>query len=252
MSLFAPGRRSEVQAVLRRWADEDPAIVAGAVVGSEARDAVDRWSDIDLTFAVDDVAARDGTLARWTARMEGELQAVALFDVSRGLTIYRVFLLPDALQVDLSFSPAEGFGPKGPDFRLLFGTASPPPPPAAAPVASWLGEAVHHALRARIAVERGPLQAAFWIQTAAAGYLVSRARSAMVPPPDEASTTLPPTCSPAPPRSTWRRRRATSSCGPPSRDGRAGGRAGDASPLLTAWRAPDAILSPSGSRGPAA
>ena len=166
MSLFAPGRRSEVQAVLRRWADEDPAIVAGAVVGSEARDAVDRWSDIDLTFAVDDVAARDGTLARWTARMERELQAVALFDVSRGLTIYRVFLLPDALQVDLSFSPAEGFGPKGPDFHLLFGTASPPPSAAAAPVASWLGEAVHHALRARIAVERGrPWQAAFWIQT---------------------------------------------------------------------------------------
>ena len=72
MSLFAPGRRSEVQAVLWRWADEDPAIVAAAVVGSEARDAVDRWSDIDLTFAVADVAARDGTLARWTARMERE------------------------------------------------------------------------------------------------------------------------------------------------------------------------------------
>ena len=47
----------------------------------------------------------------------------------------RLFLLPDALQVDLSFSPAEGFGPKGPDFRLLFGTASPPPPPAAAVLA---------------------------------------------------------------------------------------------------------------------
>jgi hypothetical protein len=140
--------------------------VAAAVVGSEARDAVDRWSDIDLTFAVGDVAARDAALVRWTARMERELQAVALFDVSRGLTVYRVFLLCDALQVDLSFSPAEAFGPKGPDFRLLFGEAGPLPPPAGTPAATWLGEAVHHALRARIAVERGrPWQAVFWIQT---------------------------------------------------------------------------------------
>ncbi|MGE0192057.1 MAG: nucleotidyltransferase domain-containing protein [Planctomycetota bacterium] len=165
MSLFAPHRRNEVRARLGAWAVDDPRVLGAAVVGSEARGAVDRWSDIDLTFAVDDVAARDAVLAAWTERMEAELQAVALFDVERGATVYRVFLLPDALQVDVSFSPREGFGAKGPDFRLLFGEASAPAPAPGAATATWVGEAVHHALRARVAIERDrPWQAAFWIQ----------------------------------------------------------------------------------------
>jgi hypothetical protein len=46
---------------------------------------------------------------------------VQLADLEAGPTIYRVFLLPDALQFDLSMTPAAEFRPAGPKFQLLFG-----------------------------------------------------------------------------------------------------------------------------------
>ena len=36
------------------WARSDPRVVAGAVVGSLAKQPGDRWSDLDLTFAVEE------------------------------------------------------------------------------------------------------------------------------------------------------------------------------------------------------
>src|SRR5439155_18607084 len=84
------------------------------------------------------------------------------------LTTYRVFLLPDALQLDLSMTPAAQFRPTGPRFRLLFGEtaagdAEAPNPPAAGdlfiptpPVAGDLfGWGVIYALHARACIERG-------------------------------------------------------------------------------------------------
>jgi hypothetical protein len=50
---------------------------------------------------------------------------VQLAELERGPTTYRVLLLPDLLQLDLSMTPAAEFRPAGPRFRLLFGdTAS--------------------------------------------------------------------------------------------------------------------------------
>lgn len=57
----------------------------------------------------------------WTHTLSDELAAVHLADLARGPTTYRVFLLPDALQCDLSMTPAAQFRPAGPRFRLLFG-----------------------------------------------------------------------------------------------------------------------------------
>ena len=42
----------------------------------------------------------------WTQRLKEDADAVVLFDLASGPAIYRVFLFPDALQVDLSFAPA--------------------------------------------------------------------------------------------------------------------------------------------------
>jgi hypothetical protein len=60
----------------------------------------------------------------WTAQLIGDLAAVRLADLTRAPTIYRVLLLADALELDLSMTPAEHFRPAGPRFRLLFGQTS--------------------------------------------------------------------------------------------------------------------------------
>ncbi len=145
------------------WAEESAAVSAAAVVGSEVRGELDAWSDVDLTFAVaTDVSA---VLDEFSERMEAELDAVRLFDLPVGSTIYRVFMLPGALQVDLSFTPAADFAPMGPDFRLLFGaTVDRPLPPRLDPM-EMLGYGVHHLRHISACVERGRLwQAAYFVE----------------------------------------------------------------------------------------
>jgi hypothetical protein len=68
-----------------------------------------------------------------------------------------VFLLPDALQFDLSMTPAAQFRPAGPRFRLLFGeTAAGESEVSTPPVAGDLfGWGVIYALHAHACIERG-------------------------------------------------------------------------------------------------
>ena len=91
----------------------------------------------------------------WTRTLSEEFAAVSLIDLVQGSTTYRVFLLPDALQFDLSMTPANRFVPGGPRFRLLFGeTSGPgalPPPSDAADVFGW---GVIYALHSRACIER--------------------------------------------------------------------------------------------------
>ena len=145
-------------------ARQDERIVAGAVVGSLAVDAGDRYSDVDLTFAVADHVAVVDVLEDWTRTLVKELDAVRLVDLERGPTIYRVFLLPDALQLDLSMTPAAQFRPAGPRFRRLFGeTAADEPEPSMgsliidtpAVAEDIFGWGVIYALHARACIERG-------------------------------------------------------------------------------------------------
>jgi hypothetical protein len=125
-----------------RLAKDDERVVAGAAVGSLAVDGGDRFSDLDLTFGIaDDVPVAD-VLRDWTRTLVDELAAVHLADLERGPTTYRVFLLPDALQFDLSMTPAAQFRPAGPRFRLLFGEtaardAEAPTPPDAKDLFGW-------------------------------------------------------------------------------------------------------------------
>jgi hypothetical protein len=146
------------------WAQADPRVPAAAEVGSRALGGGDRWSDLDLTFAVSPPARVADVLADWSARFEREFQAAALFDLPFRSTIFRVFLLPGTLQVDLSFTPAPEFGPYGPGFRLLFGEAVEREPAPSTSAVHSFGFAVHHAARARIAIERDrPWLAEYWI-----------------------------------------------------------------------------------------
>jgi hypothetical protein len=160
--MFTVDERSRVRRRLLEIADGDARIVAGAEIGALAHGG-DRWSDLDLTFGVAAGASVDAVLADWTAHVTREFDAAHLFDLPFRTTIYRVFLLPGNLQVDLSFTPEHDFGALGPKFRLLFGNAAQRdavPPPTAHDV---FGLGVHHAVRARICIERGRVwQAEYW------------------------------------------------------------------------------------------
>jgi hypothetical protein len=162
--VFSIGDRDRARDHVLGLAEADPRVVAGAVVGGLAEGAGDRWSDLDLTFAVDDAVRLDDVLQDWTRDVAAELDAVHLFDLPAGAAIYRVFLLPGCLQVDLSFAPASAFGARGPRFRLLFGSAVDLPQAAPAPANELFGLGVHHAVRARFSIERGRRwQAEHWI-----------------------------------------------------------------------------------------
>lgn len=160
--MFTVDYRARVREELIAKAREDPRIESAAAVGGSAAGDGDRWSDLDLTFGVAD-NARDEVLADWTTDMRAAYDAVSLFDLPLLSSIYRVFLLPGSLQVDLSFTPAAEFGALGPRFALLFGSAAErkAPPPASA--RQDFGLAAHHVVRARYCVDRGRLlQAEHW------------------------------------------------------------------------------------------
>jgi hypothetical protein len=154
--VFTVEQREALRERLLALAEEDQRVVAGAAVGSLAVDGGDRFSDLDLTFAIaDDVRVGD-VLDDWTRTLIDELDAVHLADLARGPTTYRVFLLPDALQFDLSMTPAARFRPAGPRFRLLFGETADDQEVSKPPVAGDLfGWGVIYALHARACIERG-------------------------------------------------------------------------------------------------
>jgi hypothetical protein len=162
--MFSVEDRDRVRDRVLTIASSDPRVVAGAVVGSLALHEGDRWSDLDLTFAVVDGVPVLDVLSDWTRTLVDTFAAVVLFDLPAGASLYRVFLLPGCLQFDLSCTPAAAFGATGPRFRLLFGDAVAKPHTPAPSPHELFGYAVHHALRARFCIERGRVwQAEYWI-----------------------------------------------------------------------------------------
>jgi predicted nucleotidyltransferase len=153
--MFSAEDRDAARAFVLDMASNDRRIAAAAVVGSFARGSEDRWSDLDLTFAVaDDVPITD-VISDWTRQLEEALDAVPLWDVHVRARTYRVFLLPGCLQVDLSFTPASQFGPAGPAFALLFGEAGPTDSPPLAAPSHFFGLGAVQAIHGRRCIERG-------------------------------------------------------------------------------------------------
>jgi hypothetical protein len=162
--MFSVDQRDRVRDRIFEMAKSDRRVVGGAVIGSLAHGNGDEWSDLDLMFAVTDGNLVKEELEDWGETLIRDDGAVPLFDLPSGSIIYRVFLLPDCLELDLSFAPASAFGPEGPSFEVVFGTAIRQPEDAATPAAEVFGYAVHHALHARVAIERGRYwQAEHWI-----------------------------------------------------------------------------------------
>ena len=166
--MFTVEQRDALREHVLQLAEEDERVVAGAVVGSLAVNGGDRFSDLDLTFGIADDVRTTDVLDDWTRTLIGDRDAVPLADLERAPTTYRVFLLPDALQFDLSMTPAAQFRPAGPRFRLLFGEtaaddAEVPTPrvpgklfiPTPSVPHDLFGWGVIYALHARACIERG-------------------------------------------------------------------------------------------------
>jgi hypothetical protein len=166
--VFTVEQRDALRERVLRLAQEDERIVAGAAVGSLAVDGGDRFSDLDLTFGVAEHVRVADVLADWTHMLMDELAAVQLAALERGPTTYRVFLLPDLLQLDLSMTPVAQFRPAGPGFRLLFGETAAGGSKAPAPLVAGdlflptpavagdiFGWGVIYAVYARTCIERG-------------------------------------------------------------------------------------------------
>jgi predicted nucleotidyltransferase len=153
--MFTPEQRVCLRSDLLTHAAADPRITGAAITGSAAAGAEDRWSDIDLAFAVRTPAELPNVLSDWTAHMYHRHLALHHLDVRAGEWIYRVFLLPSTLQVDLAFVPATEFRALAPTFRLMFGESKeprhvPPPSPGDLVGLAWL-----YALHARTCIARG-------------------------------------------------------------------------------------------------
>ena len=155
--MFSVEQRDALREHVLQLADKDERAVAGAAVGSLAVDGGgDRFSDLDLTFGIVDDVPVGEVLDDWTRKLVEDKDALQLADLERGPTSYRVFLLPDALQFDLSMTPAAQFRAAGPRFRLLFGETAGDPRTPTPPLAHDLfGWGVIYALHSRSCIERG-------------------------------------------------------------------------------------------------
>jgi len=162
--VFSEAEREQLRQRLLERGRQDERISGGAVTGSASRDALDRWSDIDLAFGVHDAQLLTETLGDFTDYMRSAHGAVDTVDIRRDPWVYRVFLLPSTLQVDLAFAPASDFGALASTFKLVFGSAKdrrelPGRDPREALGYGWL-----YALHVRSSIARNrPWQALFML-----------------------------------------------------------------------------------------
>ncbi|HEY7429095.1 MAG TPA: hypothetical protein VH641_00010 [Streptosporangiaceae bacterium] len=160
--MFTAEERDGVRQRLLLHAEADAAVAGAAFTGSHATGEGDRWSDIDLVLAIR--GELSPVLDRWTGWLYTEFGARHHWDLPAGPSLIRVFLLPGWLEIDLTFAPQAGFGPRGPQWRTVFGQPRPLEPFPAPDRGTLTGLAWHHALHARICIERGRWwQAEHWI-----------------------------------------------------------------------------------------
>jgi predicted nucleotidyltransferase len=153
--MFNPEDRSRIRSEILEYGHADLRISGAAITGSAAAGREDRWSDIDLAFGVHEDTELSDVVRDWTTYIYDLQRALHHVDVLAGPWIYRVFLLPNTLQVDLAFAPAQEFRALAASFQLVFGTAqaprySPPQPANEIVGLGWL-----YALHARSSIARG-------------------------------------------------------------------------------------------------
>jgi len=152
--MFTPEERARLRSDLLEYAANDRRVSGAAITGSVAAEREDRWSDIDLAFGIVDDTGLPKVLSDWTVYMYEQHLALHHLDVKSGAWVYRVFLLPGTLQVDLAFVPAPEFRALAPTFRLVFGQANDPRHAPEQLPADVIGRAWLYALHARSSIAR--------------------------------------------------------------------------------------------------
>jgi hypothetical protein len=171
--MFTVEERQAIRALLLARAEEDEAIAGAAWTGSQAGSGGDRWSDTDLVLAVRGDLAR--TIARWSQWIDDEFGIRHYWDLPSGASVVRVFLLPNWIELDLTFAPEEDFGARGPQWQTIFGLARTRPAFPAPDPRGLVGLLWHHCLHAWICLRRGRWwQAEQWI-SAARGHTITLA-----------------------------------------------------------------------------
>jgi len=150
--IFSPEERERLRSALLARAAADPDVTGAAFTGSVGAGNEDRWSDTDLVLAVRGPVA--AVADKWTRWCYDELGVRHHWDLPGAPRIIRVFLLPGWLEIDLTFAPEDVFGPRGPQWRTVFGEARrldpfPEPGPRYVTGLIW-----HHALHARMCIDR--------------------------------------------------------------------------------------------------
>jgi hypothetical protein len=166
--------RERVRDRIVQMSREDKRLIAGALIGSTVAGG-DRWSDLDLTFGLAEHVALDDVLADWKTRLASEFEAVHLFDLPFLSTVYRVFLLPNNLQVDLSFTPGKEFLARGLKYSPLFGEPRERDQVKPTSPDHLFGLAVVYLLHARACVARGRLWEAEYCISAARDHALALA-----------------------------------------------------------------------------
>jgi hypothetical protein len=154
IALFTSQQREHIRDDLVIAAKADERIGGAAHLGSAAIGLADRWSDIDLGLGLVPDADLDQVLLDWTRRLYENHGAVAHYDVRHGDILYRVFLLVNTLQVDLSFWPFDQLRAIGPKFSLIFGAAGEPIPTPVPDSSDLIGMAWLYALHVRSSLAR--------------------------------------------------------------------------------------------------
>lgn len=152
--IFTSDQREQIRGELVSTAKADSRSAGAAHLGSAALGLEDRWSDIDLALCLTPQADLNQVLMDWTTHLYRDYAAVANYDVRRGTILYRVFLLNNTLQIDLSFWPATELRAIGPKFSLIFGDAKEPMPPADPDPRDLIGMAWLYALHVRSSIAR--------------------------------------------------------------------------------------------------
>ncbi len=169
--VFSVREREQVRQRLLALAGAAADVSGAAITGSEVTGAADEWSDIDLAFAIR--GELSAALDHWTELLDRDFGAIHHWDLPWASSIYRVFLLPDWLEVDIAFTPEADFGPRGPNWRTVFGQTVEVEQNAPVPRDDLVGLGWHHLLHAHMCIERGKPWQAEWLISGARDHVLA-------------------------------------------------------------------------------
>src|SRR5680860_526387 len=114
-------RRALRQQVIDRASDDDH-VTACVLFGSAARGEEDTWSDIDIALQLGRGVALEEVTNLWKAWLGDVANVADTLAIHASGALYRVFLLSNSRQLDLSFWPHDHLRSTGMPVQPIFGT----------------------------------------------------------------------------------------------------------------------------------